>query len=119
MEAVKEFPSSDTKLLTQKGRAFMFKMDLFKKVLFFMYEGEKGESPIELPLKRVKEIIELNKKGKKPESLRDLSFIVKKEDHGIAPVQQDSLTRFDGKYKKSKNKKRRKTKGKKFAKKPK
>ena len=119
MEAVKEFPSSDTKLLTQKGKAYMFKMDLFKKILFFMYEGEKSESPTELTLKRVKEIIALNKKGKKPESLRDLSFIVKKEDHGISPVQQDSLTRFDSKNKKSKKKKRRKPKGKKFARKPK
>ncbi|NND76722.1 MAG: hypothetical protein HKN39_00885 [Flavobacteriales bacterium] len=119
MEAVKEFPSSDTKLLTQKGRAFLFKMDLFKKVMHFMYEGDQSASPVELPLKRVKEIIAMNKKGKKPESLRDLSFIVKKEDHGIKQVEQDSLTRFDSKYKKGRKKKRRKPKGKRVAKKQK
>lgn len=106
MEAVKEFPSSDTKLQTQAGRAFLFKMDLFKKVIWFVNEGDQN-SPVELPLKRVHEIIEMNKKGKKPESLKDFSFIEKTEDLSSNQVKQDSLTRFDSKYKKGSNKKRR------------
>lgn len=110
LEAVKDFPGSDTKLETQKGRAHLFKMDLFKKVIWFVYSNDSTASPVELSLKRVREIQKMNQKGKKPESLRDLSHIPKQIDFNQKDSENENLGRFDSKFSKRKKKKKRKPK---------
>ena len=111
LEAIREFPNSDTKLLTQKGVANLFKMDLFKKVIWFVYQDDQSGSPVEVPLKRVKEILNLNKKGKKPDSLVLSNDVSTSPDYSNV-LSEDSLTRFDSKKKKKRHsrKKRRKKK---------
>lgn len=105
LEAIKDFPLAETKLETEKGIANLFKMDLFKKVIWFIYQDDQTSSPVEVPLKRVKEILNLNKKGKKPESLISIITSKKLPDYDNV-VGQDSLTRFD--KKKTKRRKSRK-----------
>lgn len=108
LEAIKGFPSANTKLETAKGRAFHFKTDIFKGIMFFLYEGQIGGAPIPLDIETVHDVIAMNKKGEKPETLQDLQIEVVVE---AAPdyenvVGQDSLTRFDKKKSRRRNKRR-------------
>ncbi|MCB0403050.1 MAG: hypothetical protein KDD41_13260 [Flavobacteriales bacterium] len=111
VEAFKAFPDTNIKLKTKKGAAVYRKMDIFKNVMWYAYEDEPLKF-IELKLKRVNEIVEMNKKGEHPSDLMefvDVREVVKEPDYANV-VGQDSLTRFDGK--KSGNNRRRKNHGK-------
>lgn len=97
MDALKDFPEvHNIKLETERGKAFHQKTDIFRRTMFFSYTSEP-DAFIALPVDRVKEVMEMNKNGVKPE---DLSIkviekpIEKKHDYENV-VGQDSLTRFD------------------------
>ncbi|SDQ15652.1 PSP1 domain-containing protein [Flagellimonas zhangzhouensis] len=112
MEALKNFPPSDSKLKTKKGIAFCQKADIFKETLWFSYKDEPANWHT-LTKDQVLEILELNKKNEKIESLEEYaSDNVDVDEEKMAfenVVGQDSLTRFDRpKKKKRRNKKRRK-----------
>lgn len=113
LESIKSFPSSETKLHTEKGMAFHIKTDVFKRQLWYMYDGEAGIGVglVSLTPERVHEIIALNKSGKKPADLKDFEakLVTRKEPDYDNVVGQDSLNRFDNTFK---NKKRKKKKGK-------
>jgi cell fate regulator YaaT (PSP1 superfamily) len=104
---LKLFPDTNIKLKTVKGQAFYRKMDIFKNMMWYSYQDEPLKF-IELKLNRVNEIIELNKKGEKPNDLMDyveMATVIKEPDYANV-VGQDSLTRFD----RPKNKKHKKKK---------
>lgn len=111
MEELKKFPSTNTKLKTKIGNALFQKMDIFKNTMTYSYEDNLSVF-IELPLDRVKEIIELNKNGEKVDELKKekVENIIKKPVFENV-VGQDSLTRFDN-LNKNKAKKRKKKKNK-------
>ncbi len=112
LESIKSFPTSDTKLYTEKGMAFHIKTDVFKRQLWYLYEGEAGVGSglIALSPERVREIAKMNKNGKKPADLKDFEeAVVRKEPDYDNVVGQDSLNRFDSAFK---SKKRKKKKGK-------
>lgn len=99
LESIKEFPSPSTKLKTGKGRAFHFKTDIFKRVMFFIYEDQIGGAPIPVEVEQVKEIMEMNAAGKYPDSLDEFQLeleVVETPDYANV-VGQDELTRFDKK----------------------
>lgn len=110
MDALKDFPEvNNVKLETVRGRAFHQKTDIFRRTMFFSYIDEP-DNFIPLTVDRVKEVMEMNKNGVKPEDL-SIKIVVpkiieKKPDYENV-VGQDSLTRFDHK-KKSKNKNKKK-----------
>lgn len=110
MEALESFPSTETKLQTDKGNATCQKIDIFKGLLWYAYEKEFMNWH-ELTAEKANEIIEMNKKGKKPLALEE--FIIEVPKPEKVPfsnvVGQDSLTRFD--QPKQKNKKRRNKNG--------
>lgn len=115
MDVLKDFPNTNTKLKTKKGTAFHLKTDVFKRTLWYSYEGESLEF-IPLKVDRANEIISQNKKGVFPESLKDFASIKVEEKQADFEnvVGQDSITRFDNrKKKKGGNKKRKFWKGKK------
>ncbi len=114
IDAIKEFPSANTKLKTGLGRAFHFKTDIFKGKMYFIYEGQMGGAPVALNVDAVKEIIEMNQKGEIPESLTDFEeeIIVEETPDYMNVVGQDSLTRFDSKRPKRKKGRRKKPQGK-------
>ena len=111
LEGLSEFPKTDVKLKTQKGIAYHVKTDVFRKMMWYAYPGESelySMSP-----DRVKEIIEINKTGEKPNNLADYEIqkeLVNEEVGYSNVVGQDSVSRFESKFKK---KKRKKYKGKK------
>lgn len=96
LEALEEFPRTDVKLHTEKGRAQCQKIDIFKGLMWFSYEKE-GMNWHEMEVAKVNEIIALNKKGVDATSLEDYiedKIILDKELFNNV-VGQDSLTRFD------------------------
>ncbi|HAT63259.1 MAG TPA: hypothetical protein DCS66_01490 [Flavobacteriaceae bacterium] len=96
MEALKEFPKMDVKLLTEKGKAQCQKIDIFKGLMWFSYE-EQAMAWHELSVEKVNEIIAINKKGKKVASLEEFieEKIIQDAELFNNVVGQDSLTRFD------------------------
>jgi cell fate regulator YaaT (PSP1 superfamily) len=112
MDALKGFPSTDTKLYTQKGKAVHFKSDIFKGLMWFSYLDDKNKI-VALTVDRVHEIVALNKNDERPEELEDFADLITEMD--VEPdfenvVGQDRLTRFDNKLKRNKRKPQQRTK---------
>ncbi len=107
LDALKDFPSSETKLQTEKGLAFCQKTDIFKETLWFSYKEDPANWHV-LSKQQVNEILEKNKKKEKVASLEEYAeenVVVEKVVFENV-VGQDSLTRFD-RPKRSRNKKRK------------
>ncbi|MEO6903224.1 MAG: regulatory iron-sulfur-containing complex subunit RicT [Bacteroidia bacterium] len=112
MDALKDFPEvHNVKLETERGKAFHQKTDIFRRTMFFSYTSEP-DTFIALPIDRVKEVMEMNKNGVKPEdlSLKVIAKPTEKKHDYENVVGQDSLTRFDQtKKRKFKNNKKQTT----------
>ena len=109
MDAIKEFPKADVRLKSEKGNAFHIKTDVFKRQMWFAYEGEMGL--IALSPEKVKDIIKMNKDGKLPKDIKEFTAVVEKAEKVVEPgyenvVGQDSLNRFENSFKKKKKKKK-------------
>ena len=103
LDAIKAFPKGNLKLKTDKGTAAYIKTDVFKQQMWYVYEGEMNSGLTPLHPDRVREILRLNKEGKKPHDLVDFKDIVApKEPDYSNVVGQDDLTRFDKIFKKKK-----------------
>ncbi|XOV66264.1 MAG: stage 0 sporulation family protein [Fluviicola sp.] len=105
LDAVKAFPKGDLKLRTEKGTASHIKTDVFKKQMWYGYDGEAGVGSGLIPLHpdRVREIIKMNRNGKKPADLNDyMDVTVEEEPDYTNVVGQDSLNRFEHIFKKKK-----------------
>ncbi len=74
MEVLKEFPKDADYLKTLAGDARLMKMDIFKRLMFYVYKDNKATRGkiFALGIDRVNEIRALNKKGKKPEELQGI-----------------------------------------------
>jgi cell fate regulator YaaT (PSP1 superfamily) len=115
LDALKDIPGSNVKLESKNGMAVHKKTDIFKRLMWFsVASGSKTEKSgmdnwIVLSVDRVNEIIELNKKGEKPEEfgVYEDTFEVEAEPDYTDVVGQDSLTRLDNRKKKKKRKKKR------------
>ena len=110
LDALKDFPSADSKLHTEKGTAFCQKTDIFKGMLWFSYKDDPSNWH-SLTKDQVQRIQELNRQKKKVQSLEEYAS----ENYADAEITfenavgQDSLTRFDRpKSKRRKNKRRNK-----------
>ena len=105
MDALKDFPNTDTWLQTEKGTGIFQKMDIFRGLVWYAYK----DNPMhwhQLSTERANEIIALNKDKKKVQSLEDFAFELKapkEEEVFTNVVGQDSLTRFDKAKKKGRN----------------
>jgi cell fate regulator YaaT (PSP1 superfamily) len=106
VEALKDFPKTDYKLITKKGKASLQKMDIFNRKLWYSYYDAPSQWH-ELNVDDVNKIIKAEKQGKPVECLEDFEEdkVPVVTDYGNV-VGQDSLTRFD-KPKRNKRKKKR------------
>jgi cell fate regulator YaaT (PSP1 superfamily) len=107
LDAIKDFPDSNIKLEAEKGKAFHQKTDIFKRIMYFSYTDEP-DTFISVSVDRVKEIVEMNKNGQKPDDIAEEieEEEVKKEPDYENVVGQDSINRFDTTKKKRKKKKK-------------
>jgi cell fate regulator YaaT (PSP1 superfamily) len=108
MDALNNFPKKEIKLKTEKGTAVCQKTDIFKKQLWYAYEGEWNNWFL-LSVDQANEVIKINKSNKLVSSLEEYTTENKIhiENKFENVVGQDSLTRFD-KPKNKKHNKRRK-----------
>jgi len=112
LDALQDFPKMEIKLKTEKGVAACQKIDIFKGVLWYAYEGEWMNWHL-LTTEKANEIIKKNKNNETVTSLEDFVGILEKDEtvEYENVVGQDSLTRFD-QPKKHKNKNRNKNRNK-------
>ena len=110
MDALRDIPSIDKPLETQKGRAWLQKTDIFRKLMWFGYSSETTWHP--LPIARVVEILDLNKRGVIPESFDVLTPIGERVLLAPVPLNSD-LQQLDAKYatQSSSKKKKKKPRG--------
>ena len=108
LDALKDFPDFDTKLVTENGDAICQKQDIFKGLMWFAYTANFANWHV-LKIDQVKEIIAINKEKKRVSSLEDyaIEIVQEPEANFNNAMGQESLTRFDQpKKKKNKNKKK-------------
>ena len=74
VDALKSFPDNHIVLRTKKGDATYSKTDVFKGLMWYSYVFDRNNM-MAIPAEKVKEIIDMNNKGKMPEQLEDYAFI--------------------------------------------
>lgn len=105
MEALTDIPEIEAPLITEKGEAFLQKTDIFKKIMWFGYKHENTWIPV--GASRVSEVMELNKKGKKPATLLENE---EADTEDTTMVLNSDLEELDRKFKKNTKRKKRKKK---------
>ncbi|TSE04878.1 PSP1 domain-containing protein [Aquimarina algiphila] len=114
IDALNSFPKTETKLKTEKGTAVCQKIDIFKGVLWYAYEGE-WMNWHKITAEDVNEIIASNINNEKVASLEDFAseLIEDTKTDFENVVGQDSLTRFDQPKRSNRRRNRNKRKNKK------
>lgn len=108
VEAVKKLPSKEIRLETKDNTYVQFKTDIFGKLITYSTDKNVPANLVTITSSRAFEVIALNKRGIKPDSLlADGEEVEKKKSEFGDIVGQDSVTRFD----KAKKKKRKKPNG--------
>lgn len=98
LDALSDFPSANTTLDTEKGKAFCIKIDVFKKKMWFTYV----DNPIawfDIDTEKVKQQISKNKRGQKSLPLEELMDINTLEVKHVDLIQENNPDRFEKKYK--------------------
>jgi cell fate regulator YaaT (PSP1 superfamily) len=106
VEAHKHLPSKEVALETKDTTHYHFKTDIFKREITYSTDKVIAANLVTIPAARAFDIINMNKKGIKPESLEADSKPqpAKRDAHDI--LGQESLTRFDATVRKKKKKKK-------------
>ena len=108
VDALSDFPSSNTIIETEKGRAFCIKIDVFKKKMWFAYV-DNSMAWYDLDVAEVKKMIKINSKGQKSIPLEELkTFTGADKVETVDLIQENNLDRFE---KKKPNKHRNKNTG--------
>ena len=112
MEAIEEFPQDVDVLKFRGGSASLIKMDIFKRLLYYSVEVEKGRSVMmALPLERVRIVKDMNMHGQFPEQLPDPKDMVAVEEELDFAQDSGTIELPDYKKKRKKNKKKGPQKG--------
>ncbi len=75
LDALESFPENADKLETKYGKAVLIKTDIFKQIMYYAVSQENGRNKVYiLNLERVNEILEMNQRGEKPETLEGLGL---------------------------------------------
>ena len=103
VEAGKRLPSREISLLTQAGEYFFFKADILSGMVTYSTDKNLAANLITIHAKRAFAVISMNRKGEKPETLSE--GIGSLQPKTVDLVEQESLTRFDKRKKKNRNRK--------------
>ena len=103
VEALKRFPARDIALETLDSTYYHFKSDILKREITYSTDKSFAANLVTISTRRAFDVINLNKKGVKPESL--LEDGTPQEPQRVDLLDQDSVTRFDNAKKKKKKKK--------------
>jgi cell fate regulator YaaT (PSP1 superfamily) len=106
IDALRDIPTVDAPLKTKKGVATLQKTDIFKKIMWFGFDKDTNWYPV--PIDKVLEIIELNKKDIIPESLEILTPEPERGTDKAAGKLNSDLENLDKKYSDEQKKKKKK-----------
>jgi len=108
VEAQKRLPSKEITLETVDGTFYFFKADILKGSITYSTDKNFMANIVTIPARRAFEIINMNRRGEKPENL--LETIKKNEpQQPVDLVEQESLTRFDKRKGNNNNRKKKPT----------
>ena len=108
LDALKDIPQVQRPLQTAKGEAFLQKTDIFRRRMWFAFKGDNNW--VMLDTSRVRELLEMNKRGEKIESLMPPREEAPEPE--VSAIVEGSLDRLDDKIKSgAKRSKRKKTRG--------
>ncbi len=102
MEASRKLPSKEITLFTRDSEHFLFKTDILAGLITYSTQKGVAANLETISYERAKEVIELNKRGEKPESL-SVNGTVSKSDKPIDLLADADISRFDKSRKKNKN----------------
>jgi len=108
VDAQKNFPPRDIPLEAMDCTAYFQKLEVHKGVYWYSTDRQSSSNMIAIPVERVKEIQDINKKGKKVEKLIDAGeqWQPNADSHDL--LENNSLTRFSrAEEKKNRNKRNR------------
>lgn len=108
MEGLNEFPDNADNLLAEEGKAELLKIDIFKRLMYYSIESKSLY--LKVPVERVKEVLDMNKQGKKPgkivESKIGDSSINGEKDDLVGHISLQSLEKTSRKKKYRRNNRR-------------
>ena len=108
MDARKDFPDKNIVLKAKQGEAYYQKTDVYRGIMWYSFNAEAAVNLTPVPVERVHEIIEINKKGKDVDVLLNIQHMEQATSLDFTNVVgEDSLTRFEEKKGKKRKKKRR------------
>ena len=107
MEAQKNIPTQAVELYTTDATYYFFKADILKSAVAYSTARNIPANLVSIPATRAFEVIRMNKKGQKPDTL-DIKAQVKEteEKRSVDLLETESITRFDSKNNTKKNKKK-------------
>ncbi len=73
-DSLKNFPKNADKIETEEGIAWLKKTEVLKKQMWYEYDAQRGNF-FKLDIADVKELLFMNKGGKKPKSLDDFAIV--------------------------------------------
>jgi len=103
IDAQKQLPDLRGPLELKDGNAYLQKCDILKGIMYFSYEPHSMINLFALSGQRVRDIMAMNRKGIKPDSLKEKESEIRETDF-VSAVGDDSISRFDEK-RRSKRKK--------------
>ena len=104
VEAQKRLPSKEITLETTEGTYHFFKADILKGLLTYSTDKSFLANAVTITARNAFDVINMNKRGEKPESLTDAN---PSEQKTFDLVEQESLTRFDKRRGNNKRKKKK------------
>ena len=108
VDARKEFPRLREPLQTEEGEWFLVKSDVLAGTMTFSSSKETLANTTTLPVARVKEIMAMNRQGKRPELLQPIDETGPEVDEPTYRSEEDSITRFDQAKRRKRNGKNKK-----------
>ena len=106
VESQKRLPSKEVTLETTEGTYYFFKADILKGLITYSTDKNLMANAVTITARNAFEIINMNKRGEKPENLIDVNSNASQKTFDL--VEQESLTRFDKRKGNNTNRKKKK-----------
>jgi cell fate regulator YaaT (PSP1 superfamily) len=106
VESQKRLPSKEVTLETTEGTYYFFKADILKGLITYSTDKNFMANAVTITSRNAFEIINMNKRGEKPENLVDVNSSTSQKTFDL--VEQESLTRFDKRKNNNNNRKKKK-----------
>ena len=100
VEAYRKLPLRDVQLQSMEGDYYFFKCDILSGMITYSTDKRMAANLVTISAQRATDIIEMNKRGEKPDTLEEGGR--QKPERAVDLATQEDLNRFDKKKKKKK-----------------